>query len=120
MTIFITHNRSPLVQVKSAGHAMNPGFSSSPGVQIAMYRFNEVNYDRKTQAVEIGTGLNFDDVYAALAPYNVSVTGGRVTGIGVGGFLLGGGMFDVVNAPFEEITQLPRILLESQSKRSSY
>ena len=113
MTIFISHNRNPLVQVKSGGHAMNPGFSSSPGVQIAMYRFNEVSCDRRTQTVKIGTGLNFDDVYAALAPYNVSVAGGRVTGIGVGGFLLGGGMYHVLNAPFEEVTQLPRILLES-------
>ncbi|KAK2462602.1 hypothetical protein APHAL10511_005335 [Amanita phalloides] len=77
--------------VKSGGHAMNPGFSSSKGVQIALYRFNEVDYDAKMQSVVIGAGLNFDDVYAALAPNNVSVAGGRVTGIGVGGFLLGGG-----------------------------
>ncbi|KAF8630777.1 hypothetical protein AX15_002727 [Amanita polypyramis BW_CC] len=56
-----------------------------------MYRFSEVTYDPNTQTVVVGTGLNFDDVYAALAPYNVSVAGGRVTGIGVGGFLLGGG-----------------------------
>lgn len=70
---------------------MNPGFSSSPAVQIAMYRFNEVKYDQQTQRVVIGTGLIFDDVYNALAPHNVSIARGRVTGIGVGGFLLGGG-----------------------------
>lgn len=69
-----------------------------------MYRFSEVNYDRKTQTVEIGTGLNFDDVYASLAPYNVSVAGGRVTGIGVGGFLLGGGVYGIFDAPFEAMT----------------
>ena len=58
---------------------------------MAMYRFSEVTYDSTTQTVVVGTGLNFDDVYAALAPHNVSVAGGRVTGLGVGGFLLGGG-----------------------------
>ncbi|KAK2462597.1 hypothetical protein APHAL10511_005330 [Amanita phalloides] len=77
--------------VKSGGHTVNPGFSSSPGVQIALTRFNEIKYDSKTQTVEIGAGLIFDDVYAALERYNVSVAGGRISGIGVGGFILGGG-----------------------------
>lgn len=30
-------------QVKGAGHAANPSFSSTTGVQIAMYRFSEVS-----------------------------------------------------------------------------
>ena len=57
-----------------------------------MYRFSEVNYDADAQAVEIGAGLIWDDVYASLAPFNVSVVGGRVTGVGVAGFILGGGL----------------------------
>ncbi|KAM6496524.1 FAD dependent oxidoreductase [Amanita muscaria] len=77
--------------VKSGGHIANPGFSSSPGVLIATSRFNQVQYNSESQTAVIGTGLIFDEVYAALAPYNVSVCGGRVTGIGVGGFVLGGG-----------------------------
>ena len=70
---------------------MNPGFSSTPGVQIALTRFNEVNYDASTETVEFGSGLVFNDVYNALAPFNRSVAGARMSGIGVGGFLLGGG-----------------------------
>jgi len=35
--------------------------------------------------------LIWDDVYAALEPFNVSAVGGRVTGVGVAGFTLGGG-----------------------------
>jgi FAD/FMN-containing dehydrogenase len=70
---------------------MNPGFSSTPGVQIALTRFNDINYDSSTETVEFGSGLVFDDVYNALAPYNRSVVGARVSRIGVGGFLLGGG-----------------------------
>ena len=58
-----------------------------------MHRFDHVTYDPASQTAVIGTGLVFDDVYAALAPYNVSVLGGRVTGLGVGGFVLGGGTF---------------------------
>lgn len=77
--------------VKGGGHASNPGFSSTTGVQIAMYRFSEVTYDAQSQTAVIGAGLVWDDVYAALAPHNVNVVGGRVTGVGVAGFTLGGG-----------------------------
>ncbi|KIL58355.1 hypothetical protein M378DRAFT_170711 [Amanita muscaria Koide BX008] len=76
--------------VKSGGHSTNPNFSSSPGVLIALYQFNEIKFDPASQTVSFGTGLIWDDVYAALAPYNVSVLGARVTGLGVG-FVLGGG-----------------------------
>ncbi len=70
---------------------MNPGFSSTPGVQIAMYRFSEINYDATAQTVTVGTGMTWEDVYAALDPYGVTVVGGRVPGPGVAGFSLGGG-----------------------------
>ncbi|KAF4621264.1 hypothetical protein D9613_000225 [Agrocybe pediades] len=77
--------------VKGGGHASNVGFSSTTGVQIAMSRFSDVKYDAHSQTAEIGAGLVWDDVYAALEPHNVSVVGGRVSGIGVAGFTLGGG-----------------------------
>ncbi|KAF7795716.1 hypothetical protein EIP86_006881 [Pleurotus ostreatoroseus] len=77
--------------VKGGGHTTNPGFSSTPGVQIAMFRFSEVNYDAEAQTVDVGAGLVWDDVYAALEPFGVNVVGGRVTGVGVAGFSLGGG-----------------------------
>lgn len=56
-----------------------------------MYRFNNVIFDPVSKTANIGMGLIWDDVYAALAPYNVSVLGARVSGVGVGGFILGGG-----------------------------
>ncbi|KAK2460201.1 hypothetical protein APHAL10511_007792 [Amanita phalloides] len=86
----LDQTRTPFA-VKSGGHTANPNFSSSKGVLIALYRFNEVVYDPASQTAIIGTGLIFDDVYTALEPHQVSVLGGRVTGIGVGGFVLGGG-----------------------------
>jgi FAD/FMN-containing dehydrogenase len=51
----------------------------------------QVTYDAGTQTASIGAGLVWDDVYAALEPHNVNVLGGRVTGVGVAGFTLGGG-----------------------------
>ncbi|KAG6863782.1 hypothetical protein C0991_003247, partial [Blastosporella zonata] len=56
-----------------------------------MVQFAEVTYDPSSQTVAVGSGLLWDEVYAALAPYDVNVVGGRMTGVGVAGFTLGGG-----------------------------
>ncbi|PBK85369.1 FAD-binding domain-containing protein [Armillaria gallica] len=77
--------------VKGGGHATNPGFSSTTGVQIAMTRFKDITYDPKTQTAVIGAGNIWDDVYEVLNPRGANVLGGRAPGIGVAGFTLGGG-----------------------------
>ncbi|KIJ23509.1 hypothetical protein M422DRAFT_92143, partial [Sphaerobolus stellatus SS14] len=77
--------------VKSGGHAFNPGFSSTPGVMVSLTRFNAINYNASSSSVEVGGGNIWDDVYAKLDPFGVTVVGGRVPGVGVGGFTLGGG-----------------------------
>nr|GAT56738.1 NAD(P)-binding protein [Mycena chlorophos] len=82
--------RTPFA-VKGGGHNLNPGFSSTAGVEISMTRFNKLVFVAASQTVEVGSGLIWDDVYAGLAPFNVSVVGGRATGIGISGYLLGGG-----------------------------
>jgi FAD/FMN-containing dehydrogenase len=78
-------------QVQCGGHSTNPGFSSTKGIHISLNNFNTVQYDATSKTAEFGAGLRWDDVYAALEPHGVSVLGGRVAGVGVGGFTLGGG-----------------------------
>lgn len=56
-----------------------------------MVKFSKVKYDSKSKITEVGAGLTWDDVYAALEPLKVNVVGGRLTGVGVAGFTLGGG-----------------------------
>lgn len=87
---FIENNRVPFA-VKGGGHSMNPGFSSTIGVHIAMRRFSVTSYHADSQTVDVGAGQVWDNVYEALQPYGVAVLGGRVTGVGVAGFTLGGG-----------------------------
>ena len=58
-----------------------------------MRRFNNVTYSASTGIATIGAGLIWDDVYAALEQYNVNVVGARATGVGVAGFILGGGAY---------------------------
>jgi len=60
-----------------------------------MTSFSTVTYDSHSQTAVVGAGLVWDDVYAALQPFNVSVVGGRVAGIGVAGFTLGGGIYPI-------------------------
>ncbi|CAF4165609.1 unnamed protein product, partial [Adineta steineri] len=86
----IGQNRVPF-GIKSGGHSLNPGFSSTKDVHISMLRFSKVAYNSTDQTVDVGPGLVWNDVYKQLQPYNVSVLGGRVSNVGVGGFLLGGG-----------------------------
>ena len=56
-----------------------------------MKRFNETKVDSTSGTVEIGAGLTWDQVYAALEPTGVNVIGGRIPGVGVAGLTLGGG-----------------------------
>lgn len=58
-----------------------------------MSRLSSFSYDASAQTITIGAGLRWDDVYAALDPLGLGCLGGRTPGIGVGGFMLGGGMF---------------------------
>ena len=72
---------------------MMPGFSSTPGVQIAMDSFSDIVYDADAQTATVGLGLIWDDVYSELQKYNVTVIGSKFYGTGVGGVVLGGGKF---------------------------
>ncbi|CAF1344695.1 unnamed protein product, partial [Adineta ricciae] len=86
----IRENRVPFA-VKGGGHSANPGFSSTTGVHIAMRRFSNVIVHADNQTVDVGPGLFWDDVYKVLEPHSINVVGGRVSGVGVAGFTLGGG-----------------------------
>ncbi|KAI0310362.1 FAD-binding domain-containing protein [Amylostereum chailletii] len=82
--------RTPFA-VKGGGHTGNQGFSSTSGVHIAMTRFSDVQNNPSHGTVDVGPGLIWDDVYKALNGTGLGVVGGRVSGVGLAGFTLGGG-----------------------------
>ncbi|KAI9437993.1 FAD-binding domain-containing protein [Lactarius indigo] len=82
--------RTPFA-VKGGGHAFNPGFSSTPGVQISMTRFNSIELNNATGTVDAGSGTTWDQAYAALDSSGLNVIGGRTPTVGVSGLTLGGG-----------------------------
>jgi len=77
--------------IKGGGHSLNPGFSSTTGVQISMARFRQLHYHSTNQTVDLGAGLLWGDVYSGLQSHNITVIGGRVSTVGVAGLILGGG-----------------------------
>jgi FAD/FMN-containing dehydrogenase len=58
-----------------------------------MARFNDTKVDSTSGTVEVGAGLTWGQVYAALEPTGVNVVGGRVSDVGVAGLTLGGGKY---------------------------
>ena len=56
-----------------------------------MEHFRDIVLNEEEGTVEIGAGLTWTEVYAYLVPRGLNVVGGRIGGVGVGGFTLGGG-----------------------------
>lgn len=57
-----------------------------------MKNFDHVDLSGDRSTVAFGAGLKWLQVYEALEPYGLAVTGGRVPSVGVAGLLLGGGL----------------------------
>lgn len=79
--------------VKSGGHAAFSGASNiEDGLTIDLLNLNEIEVsDDKTQTA-VGAGNIWYDIYTKLEPQGLTVIGGRVSAIGVGGLTLGGGI----------------------------
>ncbi|KAK8099451.1 6-hydroxy-d-nicotine oxidase [Apiospora kogelbergensis] len=79
--------------VKSGGHDPNPGHSSiDDGVLIAMREMVGATYDAASGHALVRPAGEWNDVLGDLEPYGVTVVGGRLGIVGVGGLLLQGGL----------------------------
>ncbi|KAK7959061.1 FAD-binding oxidoreductase [Apiospora aurea] len=79
--------------VRSGGHLPSPGAANiDEGVLIDLSKFDHVTFDAEKGAASIGAGQRWLNVYTQLDKYNVTVVGGRVTDVGVGGLTLGSGL----------------------------
>ena len=48
-----------------------------------MVSFTSVVYDEVPGTVSLGAGCKWDEIYASLQPYNVTVAGGRPVSVGI-------------------------------------
>jgi FAD/FMN-containing dehydrogenase len=78
--------------IRSGGRNYIPGFASinETGVLISLSELNSIILSEDKTAVRVGPGNRWDVVYKALAPEGLTVVGGRVGPVGVGGLVLGG------------------------------
>jgi FAD/FMN-containing dehydrogenase len=85
------HKNNEKFAIKSGGHNPNQNFSSvAGGLLINLKSLNEITYDPASSTARVGPGNRWTAVVEALEPYNVTVVGGRIGHVGVGGYLVGG------------------------------
>ncbi|KAG9254766.1 uncharacterized protein F5Z01DRAFT_654794 [Emericellopsis atlantica] len=86
-------NNTDRFAIKSGGHNPNVEWSSvDEGPLISTEKLDQVILDEESGIVRIGPGLRWDAVADALDGSGWSVVGGRIGNVGVGGYMLGGGL----------------------------
>ena len=79
--------------VRSGGHTPIPGANNvDEGVTIDLLHMNGTTYNDSSNIANILPAARWGSVYAALEPLGRMVAGGRGSTVGVGSFLLGGGI----------------------------
>jgi len=77
--------------IKSGGHAMFAGASNADGgITIDLVNLNVLELSEDLMTASVGPGQRWGKVYEFLEEKGRVVIGGRVSSVGVGGFLLGG------------------------------
>ncbi|KAH7066736.1 hypothetical protein BKA63DRAFT_126814 [Paraphoma chrysanthemicola] len=78
---------------KSGGHSAVPGGSNiAGGITISFEKLSKIALSSDKKIVSFQPGHTWFDIYSALEKDNVTVIGGRVASVGVGGLTLGGGI----------------------------
>ncbi|KAL2166467.1 hypothetical protein VTG60DRAFT_2751 [Thermothelomyces hinnuleus] len=79
--------------IRGGGHAVFAGAANvAGGVTVDLRALNSFSLSDDRKTATIGAGAVWSEIYPQLVPHNVTVMGGRVAGVGAGGFLLGGGI----------------------------
>ncbi|KAJ5464448.1 FAD-linked oxidoreductase [Penicillium daleae] len=87
------HNVETLFAVKSGGHMPNNGFASiQDGLLVSTKNLDQVFYNPDDQTAIIGPGLSWEEAQKGLDGTGRAVVGGRLGGVGIGGYMLGCGM----------------------------
>lgn len=79
--------------IRSGGHTPFGGAANiAQGVTIDLSALHTITLSDSNSVVSVGPGARWGDVYAMLDPLQLTALGGRGASIGVGGFLVGGGI----------------------------
>lgn len=87
--------------IRGGGHNSNAGSANiEHGVTLDLRALDGVAVNADMTVASVGGGAIWGDVYAKLDAMNMSVSGGRVSGVGTGGLTTGG-----------EFVSIPRLVL---------
>ncbi|KAF9258567.1 FAD-binding domain-containing protein [Marasmius fiardii PR-910] len=79
--------------VRSGGGMFWPGASNiAGGVLIDLVNLRSLELEEENNVVKLGPSLSWGEVYKTMSPFNLTTLGGRLPIVGVGGFLLHGGI----------------------------
>lgn len=91
MLVLLSRLTSCTFALKSGGHAAFAGASNiEDGITVNLVNFNEVTLSKDKKIASVGSGNVWGPVYEGLEPHGLTVVGGRLYGVGVGGLTLGG------------------------------
>lgn len=77
--------------IRSGGHMIWSGSANiQGGITVDLRSMNALLLNEDRSVASLGTGGIWSEIYSQLVPYNLTVMGGRVAGIGVGGLSTGG------------------------------
>jgi FAD/FMN-containing dehydrogenase len=77
---------------KSGGHSpVSGGSSMDGGITISFEKMNKISLSKDKKTASFQPGNTWYNIYTALQKDDVTVIGGRVATVGVGGLTLGGG-----------------------------
>jgi FAD/FMN-containing dehydrogenase len=78
---------------KSGGHVPFAGASNiAGGITIDLTGLREITINTEKATVSVGAGNKWGEVYRKLEKLDITVVGGRIADVGVGGLTLGGGI----------------------------
>ena len=102
------HSNLSSFAIRSGGHTPFAGAANiENGVTIDLRGINVVNLSADHTTTSAGAGSNWDNIYQRLQPLNLTVVGGRVAGLGVGGLTTGGRLIPIaLSTRFEMIVIL--------------
>jgi FAD/FMN-containing dehydrogenase len=81
----------PIFAIRGGGHTLFSGAANlDGGVTVDLRLMNSMVLSKDKRMASLGGGSIWSNVYPQLVVHNLTVLGGRVPGIGVGGFTLGG------------------------------
>lgn len=104
----VTSSKGTHFAVRGGGHTIWTGAANvDGGITVDMRLMNSVVLSKDQKIAHLGAGAVFSDIYPQLVPYNLTVMGGRVPGIGAGGFVTGGKYFACKFIGLQDANLLP-------------